>query len=85
MSLRETKSPIILVDWSDTDARRDFFPVRAATAAKGRSLTVYEEAHTRATPEARKTHEALLINLQRILPAGTAPIMVTNTAFRSPW
>ena len=83
--LRGNKAPVILVDWSDIDARREFFLLRAAIAVKGRSLTLYEEVHTRATRETRKTHEAFLNNLKRILPDGTTPIMVTDAGFRTPW
>lgn len=83
--LRGNKSPVILVDWSDIDARRRFFLLRAAIAVKGRSLTLYEEVHTRATRETRRTHGAFLTNLKRILPAGTTPVIVTDAGFRTPW
>jgi hypothetical protein len=85
MSLRGNKRPIILVDWSDIDARREFFLLRAAIAVKGRSLTVYEEVHTRATRETRKTHAAFLNKLKETLPEGTTPIIVTDAGFRTPW
>lgn len=83
--LRGNKSPVILVDWSDIDARRRFFLLRAAIAVKGRSLTLYEEVHTRATRETRRTHGAFLTNLKRILPAGTIPVIVTDAGFHTPW
>ena len=85
VSLRGNKRPIILVDWSDIDARREFFLLRAAIAVKGRSLTGYEEIHTRATRETRKTHAAFLASLKSILPEGTTPIIVTDAGFRTPW
>ena len=85
VSLRGNKRPIILVDWSDIDARREFFLLRAAIAVKGRSLTLYEEVHTRATKETRKTHAAFLKNLRKTLPEGTTPIIVTDAGFRTPW
>lgn len=85
VSLRGNKRPIILVDWSDIDARREFFLLRAAIAVGGRSLTVYEEVHTRATCETRKTHAAFLANLKKILPEGTTPVVVTDAGFRTPW
>ena len=37
--------PIILVDWSDLDPRKDHFLLRAAVAIEGRSLTLFEEVH----------------------------------------
>ena len=77
--------PVIIVDWSDIDARREFFLLRAALAVKGRSLTLYEEIHTRATREKRRTHAQFLKNLKRILPADCVPIIVTDAGFRTPW
>ena len=79
------KYPIILIDWSDVDARRKFFLLRAAVAVKGRSLTLYEEVHTRATKEKRRTHSKFLKNLQAILPMDCTPIIVTDAGFRTPW
>ena len=35
--------PIILIDWSDLDPRKDLFLLRAAVAVDGRSLTLYDE------------------------------------------
>ena len=40
------QQPIILVDWSDIDARRECFLLRASVAISGRSLTLYEEVHS---------------------------------------
>ena len=80
-----TKQPIILVDWSDIDARRKFFLLRAAVAVKGRSLTLYEEIHTRATREKPKTHAQFLKNLKSVLPKDCRPIIVTDAGFRTPW
>lgn len=85
LHLRGSKAPVILVDWSDIDARREFFLLRAAIAVKGRSLTLYEEVHTRASKETRNTHAMFLNNLKEILPEGVTPIMVTDAGFRTPW
>ena len=41
-----TTRPVILVDWSDLDAAKRHFLLRAAVPAGGRALTVYEEVHT---------------------------------------
>jgi hypothetical protein len=78
-------SPIILVDWSDVDARRESFLLRAAVAVKGRSLTLYDEVHTRLTRETRKTQARFLKKLKEILPVGCKPIIVTDAGFRAPW
>jgi hypothetical protein len=85
LHLRGNKAPVILIDWSDIDARREFFLLRAAIAVKGRSLTLYEEVHTRATKETRNAHATFLKNLKEILPEGATPIIVTDAGFRTPW
>ena len=79
------EAPIILIDWSDIDARREFFLLRAAVAVKGRSLTLYEEVHTKKTREKRCTHNQFLRNLKNILPTHCKPIIVTDAGFRTPW
>lgn len=37
--------PIILVDWSDFDTRKQHFLLRASMAVKGRSLTLQEQVY----------------------------------------
>ena len=49
----------------------------------GRSATVYEEVHTLASKDKRRTHRAFLRQLQAVLPVGCRPIIVTD--FRTPW
>lgn len=83
--LTGVSSPIILVDWSDIDARRKFFLLRAATPVHGRSLTLYEEVHDISTREKRATHKAFLLRLKQILPQECRPIIITDAGFRTPW
>lgn len=84
-ALAGVSRPIILVDWSDIDARRKFFLLRAATPVQGRSLTIYEEIHDFSTKEKRATHKAFLLKLKQILPPGCTPIIITDAGFRTPW
>jgi len=81
----KTERPVILVDWSDIDARRKFYLIRASVAVQGRSLTLYEEVHTVSTKEKPKTHAEFLKNLQCALPQGCRPIIITDAGFRGPW
>lgn len=80
-----TKRPVDLVDWSDIDARRKFFLLRAAIAVRGRSLTIYEEIHGVSTKEEPCTHRAFLTRLKEILPAGCVAIIVTDAGYRGSW
>jgi len=61
------KQPIIHIDWSDLDDRKQHFLIRASLAAQGRSLTLYEEIHTLNKKEKPKTHLLFLKKLNHIL------------------
>ena len=80
-----SKQPVILIDWSDVDARRKFYLLRAAVAVKGRSLTLYEEVHSVSTKEKPKTHRQFLRNLKEVIPEDCSPIVITDAGFRVPW
>ena len=77
------KHPLILLDYSDVNAQRTHFILRAAVALKGRSLVVYEEVHDRENyaPYWRK----FLATLAALLPTGCEPVIVTDAGFRGPW
>ena len=79
------KQPIISVDWSDLDARKQHFLIRAAVTFEGRAITLYEEVHGLATKEKRKTHKDFLITLKALLPRYVKPIIVTDAGFKTPW
>ena len=88
MSLRlvgQKKHPIILVDWSDLDPRKQHFLLRASTAVDGRSLTLLEEIHPQSSKEKPKTHRLFMEKLKSILPAECRPVIVSDAGFRVPW
>ena len=76
--------PVLLVDWSDLDARKRHY-LLPSVAVNGRSATVYEEVHRLASKDKRRTHRAFLQQLQAVLPVGCRPIIVTDAGFRTPW
>lgn len=77
--------PIISVDWSDLDARKQHFLIRAVVAFQGRPFTLYEEVHDIKTKEKPKTHKYFLSTLKSLLPKETKPIIVTDAGFKLPW
>jgi hypothetical protein len=79
------KQPIIHIDWSDLDDRKQHFLIRASLAAQGRSLTLYEEIHPLNKKEKPKTHLSFLTKLKAMLPNDCKPIIVTDAGFRIPW
>ncbi len=58
--------PIILVDWSDLDASKRHFLLRATLAIDGRCLTLYEEVHDVTTKEKPRAHRQYLNRLAGI-------------------
>ncbi|WP_220740524.1 IS4 family transposase, partial [Shewanella sp. c952] len=79
------QQPIIHIDWSDLDDRKQHFLIRASLAAQGRSLTLYEEIHLLNKKEKPRTHLLFLTKLKAMLPNGCKPIIVTDAGFRIPW
>lgn len=77
--------PVILVDWSDLDASKSFFLLRASVAVDGRALTLYEEVHELSTKEKPQTHRVFLKRLKQMLPETCRPIVVSDAGFRNPW
>jgi hypothetical protein len=83
--IANTSRPVMVVDWSDLDASKTHFLLRASLAVKGRALTLYEEVPTQATKEKPKTHAEFLDTLAALLPTGCRPILITDAGFRTPW
>lgn len=81
----QLRNPVIYVDWSDLDAMQEHFLIRASLAAKGRSLTLYEEAHPLDMKEKPKTHRLFMNKLKSLLPVDSKPIIVSDAGFRIPW
>lgn len=77
--------PVIVVDWSDLTADRRWQVVRASLPVGGRALTLYEEIHPLRRLTNPHVHRAFLRTLQRLVPTGATPIVVTDAGFRAPW
>jgi len=77
--------PMIIVDWSDLDACKRHFLLRASLAMDGRSVTLYEEVHALKTKDKPRTHLKFLKKLQAMLPTSCRPIIVSDAGFRVPW
>lgn len=77
------KHPVILLDYSDVNAARTHFILRASVALEGRSLVVYEEVHDR--ENYAPYWRAYLQTLHDLLPNDCQPIIVSDAGFRGPW
>lgn len=76
--------PRILVDWSQVPNTKNHI-LRAAMAADGRSITLYEEVHQEAYLNNAKTELQFLVRLKGFLPEDCKPIIITDAGFRNPW
>ena len=83
--------PSIIVDWTGlpnskrTAAKGEHCALRAALIAQGRSITLYEEVHSKKKEGNDRVHQAFLKNLQSVLPKGCCPCIVTDAGFKIPW
>lgn len=83
--LSDLQTALIVVDWSDLTADQSWHLLRASIAVEGRSVTVYEEVHPRRRLASRWVHQRFLARLERLLPNGCQPIIMTDAGFRSTW
>lgn len=77
--------PLLIVDWSELKTDGRWHLLRAGVAAKGRTVTVYEEVHGEAQKNNPQVEAAFLRRLKALLPAGMCPVIVTDAGFRVPW
>jgi hypothetical protein len=81
--LRESPQPTILVDW--TPLYRPFYALTAAVPRDGRALLIAWSVHHERRVGAAGIQRAFLKKLQRIVPAGCRPVIVTDAGFHTPW
>jgi len=83
--------PIILVDWTGIPNSRqtaesgEHSALRASLIAEGRSITLYEEVHSKKKENNDEVHKAFLKILKSILPQVCCPYIVTDAGFKNPW
>lgn len=83
--------PIILVDWTGlpnsqfTTKNGEQCALRASLISEGRSITLYEESHSKKKENNDEVHRAFLQKLKSILPKASRPYIVTDAGFKNPW
>lgn len=65
--------PVIHIDWSDLDACRGNYLLRASLAFKGRALTLYEQVYPLHKKEKPAGNPRFLEQLKDTLPAQVNP------------
>lgn len=78
------KRPKFIVDWTHVPNTR-LYVLRAALAAKGRALTLYEEVHVEKNYGTVTVESNFLNNLAKLLPNDCIPIVITDAGYRNPW
>lgn len=79
------KQPVILVDWSDLSANRDYHLLRASIPVGGRALTIYDEVHPQKKQANVEIEMRFLKRLKALLPNNCRPIVITDAGYRTPW
>lgn len=83
--------PIILVDWTNlpnsqnTTKTVGYCALRASLISEGRSITLYEEVHSKKKEGNDEIHQVFLKRLHSILPVICRPYIVTDAGFKNPW
>ena len=77
--------PFIIVDWSPINGGEIFQVLRASIPMGGRALTLYEKAYPESELNTEAHHQHLLDHLEKCLPAGCQPIILSDAIFRAPW
>lgn len=81
----QQRRPVILIDWSDLSADREFHMLRASIPVDGRAMTIYEESHHQRHDGNPHVQKRFLQRLSTVLPHFCHPIIVTDAGFRTPW
>ena len=76
--------PIIIVDWTKLP-NTEHYALRAALAAQGRAITIYEEVHPKKRNGNGIVHKKFLGCLKQMLPSDCCPVIVTDAGFKNPW
>jgi len=77
--------PIIVIDWSDLKPDKSWCLLRAAVPVGGRTLTLLDMVVSGREQGAPAAEKRFLQQLQRLMPDGVTPILVTDAGFRTPW
>jgi Transposase DDE domain len=78
------RRPLIIVDWSHVPNTTCYI-LRAALAAKGRALTLYEEVFPKRLENNPHVHQRFLKKIQKLIPDTSIPILITDAGFGNPW
>ena len=81
------KRPVLTVDWSDFECAggRQWAMIEAAVPVGGRAVVIYARVFPFKRYNSPGAHREFLRGLERVLPEGCKPILITDAGFRGPW
>lgn len=86
--LLNVSCPVVSVDWSATDKRKQWHILRASVSVKGRAHTIYQEVHYYTKVNNDNVHKLFLSRLKQALPKNAHPsciLILTDAGFCNPW
>ena len=83
--IKPWQKPLINVDWSCVNKKKDWHILRASLGIRGRGYVVYQEVHPRGCENSPKVEKNFLRELKKVLPQGCRPIIISDAGFRGPW
>lgn len=81
----QQKHPILIADWSPIPGNELFQLLRISIPMGGRSLTIYEECFKEKKLNNTQVHDNFLDELEKILPDGCQPIILSDAIYKTPW
>src|SRR5262245_23849187 len=81
------RRPVLTVDWSDFECAggRQWAVMGAAVPVGGRAVVIFARVFPFERYNSPGAHREFLRGLERVLPGGCKPILITDAGFRGPW
>lgn len=76
--------PILLIDWTDI-GKAKWAALVVTLVSEGRGVVLFSEVHPRRKENNPRVETSVLRELERLLPGGCKPILITDAGFRGPW
>lgn len=88
--ISDTYRSLVVIDWSSIPGSHltqqgEHCILRASLVAEGRSITLYEEVHSKSKEGSSKTHREFLTHLKSLFPTHCKPCILTDAGFKNPW
>ncbi len=77
--------PLIVIDWSELKTDRSWCLLRAGVPVGGRTLTLLDQVYAGKDQGSPRAERHFLHCLQKLVPDGKHPILITDAGFRTPW